>query len=90
MMELWVRSQNKEELKKCEQLYYYFRNGHHYITRYYDEDIIGSYKTKERCLEILDEIQRTIAKVLVNKNNELSGKYNLEVIDSAIYEMPKE
>lgn len=74
-MELWIRSQDKECLTKV---------GHLFVSRYntikQDDDIdLGSYETKERALEVLDEIQNILAKRYL-------GYPNYE----GIYEMPKE
>jgi ABC-type sugar transport system ATPase subunit len=69
-MELWVRSQDKEILLNIKGIQYQncklvenetveaniligFYN-------YYDNEILGEYETKERALEVLDEIQRLI------------------------------
>lgn len=80
-MEVWVRSQDKEQLVKTNDLRYrreekkktkpfgdfeeaqlfcdYDIVEKHYI--YSDRfDILGEYPTKERCLEIIDEIQKLL------------------------------
>ena len=64
-MELWIRSQDKNILQKVNKLYvttYAEENGYGIYDIKYDDlddcDIpLGFYKTKERALEILDEIQ---------------------------------
>lgn len=57
-MELWIRIQNKECLIKISNIQYCFLNKEHCIGTYYDNlKILGIYKTKERVIEILDEIQ---------------------------------
>ena len=96
-MELWIRSQDKEQLRKIVDLKYQKGtikddNCEAIIgTTQYDEwEVLGIYKSKERALEVLDEIQRTITKQLVNRHKQLDGNYSFEVIDTAIYEMPKE
>lgn len=75
-MELWIRSQDKEDFIKVEHLGVY--NEKIYANGYEDNGYcIGIYKTKERALEVLDEIQKYI--LLPNTD------------DSAyVYEMPKE
>lgn len=58
-MELWVRSQDKKHLMKCEAIMYEETGtgyGLRAFTKNYDFNIAG-YKTKERAIEILDEIQ---------------------------------
>lgn len=81
-MELWVRSQDKERLIKVNQLEYDYtkikEEERHKIITVLNNDcfVLGIYKTKERALEVLDEIQEYI-------NSDIS--FNLNV-----YEMPKE
>lgn len=65
-MNLWIRSQDKESLTKVSNVEYTYKEGNlytdvrgkHYIGTYYDNlKILGEYKSKERALEVLDEIQ---------------------------------
>ena len=93
-MELWVRSQKNDNIRPILLKVNEFEIGD------YNDDMncivvnnlhcVGIYKTKERALEILDEIQRTITKQLVNRHKQLDSNYSFEVIDTAIYEMPSE
>lgn len=109
-MELWIRSQDKEILAKTENInircscdempslgVYYISIGNLEIAKY---------KTKERALEVLDEIQKLIDPVLVFKNCEcdndtlkaikeigacmVSDNAHIEQVQTCIYEMPKE
>ena len=67
-MELWIRSQDKSNLKKVNNIYveeitkdYDSWVGNIYSQPYVitsDEGNLGFYATKERALEILDEIQK--------------------------------
>ncbi len=68
-MELWIRSYDKECLVKISNIQYVLRKEtncgisteYHYIGTHYDNlKILGTYKTKERALEVLDEIQTKI------------------------------
>lgn len=91
-MELWIRSQDKEKL--CEIKYIRYMN----MSENYEEDIhslwndslgiLGTYATKERALEVLDEIQRLIEDLqyisYAIENEKFSG-YRPNV-----YQMPKE
>lgn len=62
-MNLWIRSQNKKELipnpqfgiEQCEERYYI-------VDRYNfgNDFILGEYKSEERALEVLDEIQKLL------------------------------
>jgi hypothetical protein len=88
-MEIWVRSQDKEQLVKTNDFRYkreekkktkpfgdfeearlfcdYDIVEKHYI--YSDRfDILGEYPTKERCLEIIDEIQSLFCDFLICKD----------------------
>ena len=85
-MNLWVRSQDKESLTKVSNVQYTYKKGDlytdvrekHYIGTYYDNlKILGTYKSKERALEVLDEIQNYI--LLPNTDN-----------SAYVYKMPKE
>lgn len=96
-MELWIRSQNKEVLLNLKAIQYQnyklvedetveaniligFYN-------YYDNEILAEYETKERALEILDEIQNKIN--LIN----LGHDFGSPMIDlknpTYIYQMPE-
>ena len=61
-MELWIRSQNKDKLFKINGVDITKMNDNSYeITGYTTYDIyLGKYKTIERALEVLDEIQELI------------------------------
>lgn len=59
-MELWVRSQDKECLMKINRMDYDLSNGEHRIMVDGYKTLIGKYETKQRALEILDEIQRQL------------------------------
>ena len=76
-MELWIRSQDRKRLLKINDIMFYERNGHYYIAKCY-EDNLASYKSKERALEVLDEIQDLINDISDNK------------MVGCVYEMPKE
>ena len=66
-MELWIRSQDKEKLLKISGIQYQncklveneTVEANILIGFYssYENEILGEYKTKERALEVLDEIQ---------------------------------
>jgi hypothetical protein len=68
-MELWVRTQGNDKLVKIEYVQYV--EGYDPIDEYdgfttneiwanKEEVELGQYKTKERCLEIIDEIQKLL------------------------------
>ena len=87
-MELWIRSQDKMKLVSNCNLYISNEIRNEYVI----EDLnnkylkLGTYKTKERVLEILDEIEKYIEKqgqIEIDLQN--GGKYY-----GKVYEMPKE
>ena len=79
-MELWVRSQDKEKLLKCNDIAISYNMSMdaevikfkgYKIVGYFDKnteyEILGTYETKERAIEVLDEIQNYI--LLPNTDN---------------------
>lgn len=109
-MNLWVRSQDKESLVIISNIQYILRKEidcgisteYHYIGTYYDNlKILGTYKTKERALEVLDEIHKCIidkevlhgCNSLLTLINKSTLKNAEEIIDRtekiAVYEMPE-
>lgn len=96
-MDLWIRSQDKMNLVKIKQINVNYRDNTQIIANYQAEmyensgeyyELLGIYKTKERALEVLDEIQeaqvgnyhyRCPSNVKVSNNE-----------NTIVYEMPKE
>ena len=109
-MELWIRSQDRGSLVKVDNLYvsvgnyicYYVEKGKEIPNTYYrPSGELGRYKTKERALEVLDEIQNILKPQSVIKN---SGKiigsfedtlvregatYELKELSTYVYQMPE-
>ena len=101
-MELWIRSQNKNKLCKainlCIKTHTAYGNYGSYeqIAIYNDNIVLGDY-TKERALEILDEIQKAIlytglpSEELKHFQGEFIGDFSSNSTSHiAIYKMPKE
>lgn len=75
IMELWIRSQSKTSLNKVNGVYYgaegefwaIYEKGENF-------DYLGLYTTKERCLEIIDEIQEILTHngMILFKNVDIS------------------
>ena len=98
-MELWIRSQDKSKIVKVNELYSSlqedFGTGKFGIyssnTNYYQKErplLLGNYKTKERALEVLDEIQRLITDLqFMSYEVDSSSFYSYR---PNVYEMPKE
>lgn len=95
-MELWIRSQDKSSIVKVDNLYvsvgnyicYYVEKGKEVPGTYYrPSGELGRYETKERSLEVLDEIQSLITELqylnYAIKNDEFCS-YRPNV-----YEMPE-
>lgn len=61
-MELWIRSQDKRILQKIDNIYLDANYENKRICNYVDDykTELGTYKTKERALEVLDEIQNIL------------------------------
>ena len=109
-MELWVRTQDKEGLLKINRgiMYWLVENKRHTIVNQENEaglSIIAEYKTKERALQVLDEIQNILKPVIINKQIKSDGMladglsdgvlhtYNVNEIkelSTYVYEMPEE
>ena len=77
-MKLWIRSQDKRELKEVESLWLSHDTIHNHnnfnmyeeaktiYTIIADEQCVGRYETQQRALEVLDEIQNAlVGKVIV-------------------------
>lgn len=75
-MELWIRSQDKMNLVKIRQISLNYQNNKQIIANYIPElyensgeycELLGTYETKERAIEVLDEIEERI--MLINTIN---------------------
>ena len=96
-MNLWVRSQDKEKLLKINGLQYQncklveneTVEANILIGFYssYENEILGEYKTKERALEVLDEIQDELisSDFMPMDENEI-----MTCGSTKVYEMPLE
>lgn len=85
-MELWIRSQDKMNLVKIRQISLNYGNNKQIIANYIPEtyensgeyyELLGTYETKGRAIEVLDEIQNYI--LLPNTDN-----------SAYVYKMPKD
>ena len=88
-MELWIRSQDREHLMKTTDIDISCDDKTIILINNYE---MAKYKTKERALEVLDEIQKYITPTLNLLDDTLKGKQVCQVgnILSMVYEMPKE
>ena len=106
-MELWIRSQDKLKLVKVNYVYV-IENKINSFSIYGETidsgPIIGTYKTKERALEVLDEIQNILKPVITYTQKEpiksdfKQGVYQIiqdddlkiQELSTYVYEMPNE
>lgn len=97
-MKLWIRSQDREQLRKIVDLKYQYgtlQDANLKVivgTTQYDEwDVLGKYKTKERALEVLDEIQKFIEEfnTVTAELDEYGDVTNVEH-HKKVYQMPNE
>ena len=89
-MDLWIRSQDKNWLIPIKDTISIFSN-----SIFYQGIILGTYKSEERALEVLDEIENFIY-TEVNIVNSLYEEADIEVKSkilcnmAKIFEMPEE
>ena len=92
-MELWIRSQDKEVLILANHLDIY--------NVCFDEEVktwnieesgvnLGEYRTKERALEVLDEIQNRIKPVLINTEYHSEIKQGVDKLSFDVVMQPIE
>ena len=89
-MDLWIRDQDRIGIFKVDAI---FVNEKQIIKRVYGDNevkgiVLGTYATKERALEVLDEIQSLLKGDILSHHINKFDIYNGENIK--IYEMPKE
>lgn len=73
---MWIRTQNKESLLEISHLDVYSLSENNWTIEDCGNDL-GTYKSEERAIEVLDEIQEFI---MMSKTTQLT----------TIYEMPEE
>ena len=104
-MELWIRSQDKTRLIKINSLEYVEYQGVHSINGYYtnesDNYDLGVYSTKERALEVLDEIQNILSgKCILKSYDNVTPEFSeniiinpcevhIEQLKNYVYNMPE-
>lgn len=85
MNNLWIRSQDKEQLIKIDNVYY--SEGHLIYTCDTNDNgiLLGRYSTKERALKVLDEIQDHI----IHQGEKYIDFEHGGYIYINVYQMPK-
>ena len=89
-MELWIRSQDRTLLTTVDRIHICQATSNEYdiIGNYCT---LGTYKTKKRALEVLDEIQQIInGEITMQKEVESQIVGYVKFIKLNVYEMPKE
>lgn len=93
-MNLWIRSQDKKSLRIVSDINIIHEDGKMFICNYMGIANIklGTYKTEQRALEVLDEIQSKINDI--HKDYLMScmkekGTYEIIAWEDFVYEMPK-
>lgn len=99
-MNLWIRSQDKMNLVKVRQISLNYQNNKQIIANYIPDfypnsgeyyEFLGVYKTKERALEVLNEIQdKMLNGAFAKKINGLGEELDLIPNQILIYNMPKD
>lgn len=99
-MELWIRSQDKEVLTRVVDIWKDAdKNEIWSKSSFATKNCLGTYKTKERALEVLDEIEERI--MLINTINVVKDRKSLIACKNALteekmeglsypYQMPKD
>lgn len=89
-MDLWIRSQDKMNLVQIKQISLNYQDNKQVIANYAPEqyensgcyfELLGTYKTKERAIKVLDEIQKILEHIL---------DANLTALPVFVYNMPEE
>ena len=96
-MDLWIRSQDEMNLVQIKQISLNYQDNKQVIANYVPEqyensgcyfELLGTYKTKERALKVLDEIKEHIGFLNVEM---CAGRFGeLDFQSDIIFQMPKE
>ena len=90
---MWIRSQSKETLLKATKIFIHDNQVFASMEDGFDE-MVGEYISKERAIEVLNEIQESISpKFNYKGNNEEADLFiKTQMLNSmiAVYQMPEE
>lgn len=93
-MNLWIRSQNEEVLIPNPKLSLEKIENEYWIIDLCDDTVLGTYKSKERALEVLNEIQSCMQTNclfdLYSKMGNFPDDFNKKWNCVPVYVMPKE
>lgn len=90
-MELWIRSQDKFDLIQTRSLSV-TKGDYDEIMIFANGIGIGTYKSKERALEVLDKIQKYLTPTIQMLDETIGNKQVCQIgtIMTIVYEMPQE
>lgn len=91
-MDLWIRSQDRRILQKLDNIFLDANYENKRICSY-DNDCkteLGTYKTKERALEVLDEISDLMIPTGLDENEEYTNERCFINKNMMYYQMPEE
>ncbi|TCU72912.1 hypothetical protein EV204_105248 [Tissierella praeacuta] len=90
-MGIWIRTQNKEVLLTCQTIGLTNDELSLVEEKNTESYLLGTYSTKERTLEVLDEIQNQIMNGIQSNNMREIANYEMESSTGySVFEMPKE
>lgn len=96
-MNLWIRSQDKIGLTKIDNICVMDNRIVFIPNSQYGRVTLGTYKTKQRALEVLDEIQNAVSGIITiedvkeqNKKQYTGEALASKITQNIVYEMPKE
>ncbi len=96
-MGLWIRTQDRESMFEVQNVFYSTNNeSQHFISTIVANNIsrgiirLGQYSTKERVLEILDEIQNIFSLRIKNMSYDEADLFLKAKMLDGCYEMPEE
>jgi len=88
---MWIRTQRRDRLIDCSHIEYVRDSEIEFIVS--NDTVLAIYPTKERCLEVLDEIEKNIADSDVTQYEYYNSAEGLKVEYTyklkTIYQMPE-
>lgn len=90
-MGIWIRSQDKKSLINCTDIRVVSYKDSCKIWDYKVDEVLGTYETESRALEVLDEIQEKLTQNTEYTFESEIANYEKQSIKSHfVYQMPKE
>ena len=83
---MWIRSQDKEELRNVNNIEIIKFDGEKYTTILGDGCHLGIYSTEEKSLKVLDEIQKEIIYLETHEMLTNAGTFKINYV----YQMPQD